>query len=184
MKINFLCLIAIFTITYVQAQNQTSVEKKTEKGTRQLVRSQRYLNDVTALDEGYNEFEGGVSAIKDYLVRGKVNLVKVTYGVIVATSSYNHYQNKQKYYLQKTDQEYRELFLTNQNPSLGATMLAGGTVTGKSLNDRKFIGSMLTSSKATLTDIMGDNADVLAKIRKLKKINQSSIKNLVKTYNQ
>lgn len=184
MKFNFLCLFTLLTISYAQAQNISNDAKKNGKHSKYVVRSQGALKDIASLDEGYNEFEGGLFALKDYLVRGKVNLIRVNYGTLVLTSNYNDWQNKQKYYLQKADNEYREIFLTNQDPSATSTLLFGGATTGQSLTNRKFVGSMLTSSKTTLREIMGDKADVLTKINKLKKVTQSNVKKLVKAYNQ
>jgi hypothetical protein len=43
---------------------------------------------------------------------------------------------------------------------------------------------MLTSSKTTLSEMMGDKAEALTKINNVKKITESNIKKLVKTYNQ
>lgn len=184
MKFNFLCLFTLLTISYAQAQNISNQAEKNGKRSKYVVRSQGAMKNIAALDEGYNEFEGGLFALKDYLVRGKVNLIRVNYGALVLTSNYNNWQNKQKYYLQKVDHEYREIFLTNQDPSATSTLLLGGATTRENLYNRKFTSSMLTSSKTTLREIMGDKADVLTKINKLKKVTQSNVKKLVKAYNQ
>ncbi|MGV3507860.1 MAG: hypothetical protein ACO1N7_01125 [Sphingobacteriaceae bacterium] len=176
MKLNFLFLFTVLTISYSQAQNIKSEAKN-------AVRSQGSMKDIAALDEGYTEFEGGLYALKDYLVRGKVNLVRVTYGSQVSNPNYNNWLNKPKYYVQKAE-DYREIFLTNQNPSATSTLLLGGATTRQSLNNRKFTSSMLTSSTTTLKELMGDNAEVLTKINNLKKITESNIRKLVKIYNQ
>ena len=177
MKLNFLFLFTVLTISYSQAQNIKSEAKN-------AVRSQGSMKDIAALDEGYTEFEGGLYALKDYLVRGKVNLVRVTYGSQVSNPNYNNWLNKSKYYVQKAGNDYREIFLTNQNPSATSTLLLGGATTRQSLNNRKFTSSMLTSSTTTLKELMGDNAEVLTKINNLKKITESNIRKLVKIYNQ
>lgn len=161
MKFNFLFLFTLLTISYSQAQSISHEAKK--KHIKNVVRSQGAMKDIAALDEGYTEFEGGLYALKDYLVRGKVNLVRVAYGSQVSNPNYNNLLNKPKYYVQKADNEYREIFLTNQNPSATSTLLLGGATTRQSLNNRKFTNSMLTSSITTLKEIMGDNAEVFDK---------------------
>ena len=184
MKFNLLTLFTLLTISYSQAQNIGNEAKENNKHNKNVVRSQGAMKDIAALDEGYTEFEGGLYALKDYLVRGKINLIRVSYGSQVSNPNYNSWLNKSKYYIQKADKEYREIFLTNQNPSATTTLLLGGATTRQSLNTRKFTSSMLTSSITTLKELMGDNAEVLTKINNLKKITESNIRKLVKTYNQ
>jgi hypothetical protein len=184
MKCKFLCLFTCLIISYAHAQDVGAEAKKSDKRDKHEVRSQGAINNINALEEGYNEFEGGLFALKDYLIRGKVNLVRVSYGTLVTTSNYNDWRRRPKYYLQKADDEYREIFLTNQDPSATSTLMLGGATTRQSLNNRKFLGGMLTSSKSTLKDLMDDKEEVLVKINGLKKITQNNMKNLVKLYNQ
>ena len=183
MKFNLLILSTLLITSYSQAQN-ISNEAKNDKHSKNAIRSQGAMKDIAALDEGFNEFEGGLYALKDYLVRGNVNLIRVNYGSMASNPNYNNLLNKSKYYLLKANNEYREIFLTNQNPSATSTLLLGGATTRQSLNNRKFTSSMLTSTKTTLRDIMGDKAEVLTKINALSKITEGNIRKLVKTYNR
>ena len=184
MNLNLICLLAFFTISYAHAQDTKTEHKTDQARAKHSIRSSGAIKDIASLDEGFNEFEGGLFAIKDYLVRGNVTLIRVSYGTRVSSPNYRDWQNKKKYYLLKGDDEHREIFLTNQNPSATSTLAFGGMATRQSLNNRKFTGSMLTSSQTTLRELMGDKAEILKNIDGLKKITEANMRKLVKAYNQ
>lgn len=182
MKVFFLFLIASLSISYSQAQDLE--DQTTKKSGKHIIRSQGSMEDVAALDEGYNEFEGGYYVMKDYLVRGTISLIRVRQGFLFTTRNVRELQTSQlKYYLQKANGNYQQVFLTNQNPSATATLLLSRSTTGPSLRERKFTGSMLTSSKTILNDLMEDKPEAVVTINKLKKITESNIRKLVKAYN-
>ena len=184
MKISFFCLLAILSTFCAKAQDEKTPSEISKKRDKQTIRRFGSLNDVAVLDEGYNESDGGLFAVKDFLVKGKVNFIRLSYGTRVANPNFRDWMRKPKYYLQNTEIGYREIFLTNQDPSAAAVILTGSSTTRQSLNNRKFLGPMLTSSKQTLRDVMGDNIEVATTISGLKRISESKIKRLVKTYNQ
>lgn len=184
MKLHSLFLFALLTISYAHAQNLNAENKKDEKGTKNRILNQGSLRNPATLDEGYNELEGGIFAVKEYLVRGKVSMIRLSYGPLSSNLTYNNTANKQKYYLQKAENEYREIFMANQNPSTVNVLLKGGVSTRHNSTNRKLTRSFHTSSKTTLIDLMGDKVQILTMIKKLKKIKQGNIKKLVKAYNQ
>ncbi|MFD2161546.1 hypothetical protein ACFSJU_04025 [Paradesertivirga mongoliensis] len=165
-----------------------SGEKKNAKNNIYVMRSQSYLNDVTKLEEGYTPLEGGKYAIKDYLVKGSLNLVCVTVGVALSSGNINSGETAKRYYLLRhgDNNSYREVFLTKKSgvvPGMSKVLIGTGQTYRGMLNTKKSTGSMVEVSKAILAEMMEDEPEIQEKMKGLEKITVATIKQLVKLYN-
>ncbi|MBC8051970.1 MAG: hypothetical protein H7Y13_02800 [Sphingobacteriaceae bacterium] len=205
MKVFILSFLVLFLVSYSNAQSSSTApsdsikakqpkeeperkKKKNVSNKAYVMRSHVYLNDIAKLEEGYTPSEGGRYAIKDYIVKGPLNLICVTYGVALASGNINGGESSKRYYLQKAgdDNSYREVFLTKKSGAVpvAAKVLGGMAQTYNGvLNTRRSTGAMVEVSKATLTEMMADNKQVVAEIAKLEKVTSGKMKKLVKAYN-
>jgi len=152
-----------------------------------VIQSRNLLNNLASLEEGYTPFEGGQYVIKDYLVKGNVSLVCITYGVAISYGASNSGETSKRYYVHRiADPDlYYEIFLTRKSNSIptASKILIGGTQNYRGmLNTKKSTGSMVEVSKATLLDLMGDDPDVTLKIQDITKMTVGILKNIVKLY--
>lgn len=136
--------------------------KKNKKNKTYLLQSQPYQRTAAMLPEGYHSSPNGFYSIKNYLIKGGVNLVCVTYGVSISSDYINRGSSVKKYYLLKDNDRdtYREVFLAKSSQ-----------------------GSMLEMSKAILTDVLKNDPETIKKVSELKKIRAADLKRIVKLYN-
>ncbi len=204
MKPSLLILFSLFAFSFSNAQTSNNsdtskLEKKPEpqKSESQfrkrknvsnkayVMRSTSYLNDVVRLEEGYTALDGGRYAIKDYLVKGRVNLICLTYGVSLGATYVNRGESSKRYYLHREGDNtaYREVFLTKNTDPASKILLGEGQTYNGMLNTRKSSG-MLDISKAILSEMMADNTEVASLIGKIERVTVRKLKDVVKLYNK
>jgi len=161
-------------------------KKKNVSNKAYVMRSASYLNDVVRLEEGYTALDGGRYAIKDYLVKGRVNLICLTYGVSLGATYVNRGESSKRYYLHREGDNtaYREVFLTKNTAPASKILLGESQTYNGMLNTRKSSGGMADISKAILSEMMADNAEVTEQIAKVEKVTARKLKELVKLYNK
>lgn len=136
-------------------------KRKVTKHKTNLLLSQSTGRNVAVYKEGYTSFPNGTYVIKDYMVKGSINLVCVTYGVASASGYINSGDSVKKYYLnfQDDDKAYREVPIV------------------------RIKSAMFDMSKAILLDMLGKDELIKSKIMGLNVVTPKHLKALVKLYN-
>lgn len=145
----------------VTAPGSKLAKKKITKNKKNLLLGQSTGRNVAVYKEGYTAFPGGLYVIKDYIVKGSVNLVCVTFGISSASGYANSGDSAKKYYLniQNDHRLYREVPISRVK------------------------SSMSDMSKAILLDWFGKDEVVKSKIMSLKLVTSKQLKLIVKLYN-
>jgi len=205
MKPSLLILFSLFAFSFSNAQTSNNSDtsrlekkadsrkpetqfrkKKNVSNKAYVMRSTSYVNDVVRLQEGYTALDGGRYAIKDYLVKGRVNLICLTYGVSLGATYVNRGESSKRYYLHREGDNTpcREVFLTKNTDPASKILLGESQTYNGMLNTRKSSGGMAEISKAILSEMMADDAEVAEQIAKIEKVTARKLKELVKLYNK
>ena len=137
--------------------------KSIKKSKIAVLETYRLPVDVNRLKDGDNEISAGSSMYKSYVVKGEMNIIRVSWIELKATANpmANSYQSKEFYYLKSNIEgsKYHQFFLYQGNNS-----------------------SMQETSKANIEIALGK--DYKDQVDALQKVNLKSVKKLVKAYNQ
>jgi hypothetical protein len=203
MKYFFLGLIALCASVQVSAQANLShsnsdslTDKSTSKKKKEIgknsdvLRPRAYTNDPVNLEEGYTQLAGGAYVVKDFLVKGPINLICIYRGMAMSTGSLTPPQATNHYYLTSSTQSdlYREIFLTTKKTSAVLTtaqLLTGpAQFHGDDLTSAGSSSSMIDRSKSLLKELMKDDTEVVAKIDAIKRLTLARLKSTIKLYNK
>ncbi len=152
-----------FFLLFVGFTSFSQSFKSIKKSKIAVLQTYKLPVDVNRLKDGDNQISAGSDMYKSYIIKGKMNIIKVSWSEMKATANpmANSYQSKEFYYLKGMDEgsSYHQFYLYQGNNT-----------------------SMQETSKANLKVALGKN--YTAQIDALEKVNLKSVKKMVIAYNK